>query len=254
MAIILDVKPTAVSSGYVEKPFDEAKAELEQDGYQIISLEQFARLRREQGKESHVANYGAYVKEGFLYVPQRGIFLVRNSPIMANAKEATQAHREGREFYLTNEQVEEALKDFVQFKDSKAIPTNRFGDDERTRFAFREEAEKYGEFLKQAGIKEMPVYLASVEKKPFARQAWLLRLVGGDRSALYGDVRGLYCNYVVRGVKFASADEGSASAPRKIITIEDLLEEGNRTSSLAPDQIKIIGNLLEQRGYRITKI
>jgi hypothetical protein len=42
MAIIQDVKPTGTDSAYVEKPFDEAKKELEDNGYHIVSLEEFA--------------------------------------------------------------------------------------------------------------------------------------------------------------------------------------------------------------------
>src|SRR3989344_6163338 len=175
-----DVKPTGIDSAYVEAPFDEAKAELEADGYEIISLKQFADLRIAQGKDSHVANYGAYVKEGFLYVPQKGIFLVRNSPIMANAKAATKCHRNNSEFYITPEEVEETLKDSVEVKNSNPIPTNRFGDEELKAYAFGDSAKAYGEFLREAGIKQMPIYLASMEKKPFARQAWLHRLGGGS--------------------------------------------------------------------------
>ena len=136
MAIIQDVRPTRMESAYVERPFDEAKAELEAHGYNLVSLEQFAELRIAQGKDSHAANYGSYAKEGFLYVPQKGIFLVRNSPILANAEEATNCHREGKEFYLTPEHVEESLVHSIQFKDARSIPTHRFTEDERTSFAF----------------------------------------------------------------------------------------------------------------------
>ena len=200
MTIIQDVKPTGTDSAYVERPFDEAKAELEANSYNIISLEQFAKLRIAQGKDSHVANYGSYAKEGFLYVPQKGVFLVRNSPILVNAKQATVCHRNRREFYLTQEQVEESLANSVQFKDASSIPTNRLAEDERTAFAFGETAGKYGEFLKESGIVEMPVYLFNIEKKPFARQAWLLRLVGDYRSVLFGNYRYLYY-FTVRGVR-----------------------------------------------------
>src|SRR3989344_801339 len=209
-----DVKPTGIDSAYVEAPFDEAKAELEADGYEIISLKQFADLRIAQGKDSHVANYGAYVKEGFLYVPQKGIFLVRNSPIMTNAKAATQCHRKGREFYLTNEQVEESLKTSIEIENSRSIPTKRFGENELTSFAFGPEAERYGEFLKEAGIKQMPIYLASMEKKPFARQAWLRRLGGDDQSGLGGG-RNLDYSYAVRGVRKASTE--GAKLAQKIL-------------------------------------
>ena len=252
--IIQDVKPTGTASAYVERPFDEAKTELEVAGYNIISLEQFAKLRIEQGKNSRVSNYGSYTREGFLYVPQKGVFLTKNSPIMANAKEATQCHRNGKEFYLTNKQVEESLADSVQIKNDKAIPTKRFGDNDITVFAFGKEAEKYGNFLKEAGISEMPIYLANTGEKPFARQAWLRRLDSDYGSYLIGDSRNLYYDSAVRGVRNASADEGSASVPRKIISVEDLLNETAQTSSYAPDQIKKLQNILEQKGYRITQI
>ena len=93
MTIIQDVKPTGMDSAYVEKPFDEAKKELETNGYRVASLEEVAKLRISQGITSHVTNCGSYVREGFIYVPQRGIFLTKKSPIMTNAKKATNCHR-----------------------------------------------------------------------------------------------------------------------------------------------------------------
>jgi hypothetical protein len=125
---------------------------------------------------------------------------------MANAKEATQCHKENREFYLTNEEVEESLKDSIQFKDSSSIPTKRFGEDERTRFAFGEEAEKYGEFLKQAGIKEMPVYLANVEQRPFVRPIWLSN-ISSKSQVIARYSWSLNCNYPLRGVKFVNTEK-----------------------------------------------
>ena len=205
--VVIDVRPSLIESGYEEKPFDVAKALLEGAGYDIISLKQFADLRIAQGKGSHAADYGDYTREGFLYVPQRGMFLVRNSPIMTNAKEATECHRSRKEFYLTPEQVDEAMGkdgvDSVRFKSSKAIPFRRFGEDERTVFAFEDSAQKYGDFLEEAHIgtciSEMPIYLAIVENKPFAKQAWLRGLSGGGRSGLGGNDRGIYCVNSVRG-------------------------------------------------------
>ena len=215
MAIIIDVKPSTIESGYVQKPFDAAKLALEGKGYDIISLKQFADLRIAHGNESHVANYGAYVREAFVYDKGKGIFLVRNSPIMANAKEATECHRYGKEFYLTPEQVEASLGkagiDSVKFENGNAIPFKRFGEDERTVFAFGSCAQPYGDFLrevlKEAGISEMPVCLANVEEKPFARQAWLHGIGNFDRFGLDGNDRCLYCNISVRGVRNISLTE-----------------------------------------------
>ena len=118
---------------------------------------------------------------------------------MANAKQATQCHRKGIEYYLTDKQVEEALADSVKLS-AESIPTNRLGENEITAYAFGNQAKQYGEFLKQAGIDEMPVWLTSIKDKPFARQLWLYGLGGGYRSVLSGYCRNLcYCDRV-RGV------------------------------------------------------
>ena len=220
-----DVKSGKVRSGYVERPFDEAKVELEKEGYKIISLEQFAKLRIKEGKDSHVANYGAYTKEGFLYLPNKEIRFTPNSPIMANAKEATQCHRSGKEFYLTDKQVEEAVADsiVVKVKSGNTIPTNRFGEDELTAYTFGKTAKAYGEFLREAGITAMPVYLANITDKPFARQAWLHRLGSDYRSGLYGNGGCLSYVNAVRGVRMAST-EGAKPAKIYVPNLKEVLK------------------------------
>ena len=170
-----DIQPRGIASAYVVTPFDEGKKILEADGYHIISAEENARLRAQEGKDADVSRNGNWIKEGFLYIPKKGKFLTKNSPVMDNSVEATQAHRKGNEFYLTDTQVESGLANSVKLKDRDfSIPTNRFGDDEVTAFAFGNSAKPYGNFLREAGIKEMLVYMVdNIEDKPFARQAWL---------------------------------------------------------------------------------
>ena len=200
--LIQDIKPRGTDSAYVSAPFDVAKAELEANDYKVISLEENARLRMQEGKDSYVSRNGNWTREGVLYLPDKRILLTKNSPIMDNPKEATDCHRQGKEFYLTPEQVEKALAESIEIKD-RQIPTNRFGENELTVYAFGEVAKQYGEFLKEAGIEEMPVWLANVQDKPFARQMWFRDLVG--RSELNGNDRGLsYCR--VRGVRVSGAE------------------------------------------------
>ena len=207
--LIVDVRPTVITSAYVVAPFDKAKAKLERSGYHVISLEENARLRMQEGRDSDVSKNGNWVREGVLYVPNEGKFLTRNSPIMDNPVKATNAHRKGKDFYLTDNQVEEALSDSVALS-LKSIPTDRFGEDEITSYAFGEIAKQYGGFLKEAGIDSMPIYTADLQDKPFARQLWF-RGVGG-RSGLYG-----YCGYLgdvsVRGV--LDAEGAKKSLERK---------------------------------------
>jgi hypothetical protein len=201
--LIQDIKPRGTDSAYVSAPFDDAKAELESNGYRVISLEENARLRMQEGKDSYVSGNGNWTREGVLYLPDKRIFLTKNSPIMDNAKDATDCHRQGKDFYLTPEQIEKALADSVEIKDRK-FPTNRLGENELTVYAFGETAKQYGEFLKKAGIEEMPVWLADVQDKPFARQLWFWVLDG--RSGLGGSDRNLLGSSRVRGVRISGAE------------------------------------------------
>ena len=173
MEIQVDIKPTGIESAIVYAPFDEGKEALESRGYRIISLEENAKLRMQQGKEHYVSRNGNWTREGVIYLPDKRIVLTKNSPIMQNPKEATSAHRKGVDYFLTDEQVEQAMQDSIKLSLSgESIPTKRFKDNEVTNFAFGDVAEDYGLFLKEAGIGEMPVYLANISDKPFARQLW----------------------------------------------------------------------------------
>ena len=196
---IQDIKSRRITSAYVDLPFDKGKESLEKAGYRIISLEENAKLRMQKGKSHDICIEGNWTREGVVYIPNKGKFLTKNSPIMANAEEAADCHRNGKEFYLTKKQIEEALVDSIKIKEMK-IPTNRFGENEITVYAFGKSSKKYGEFLREAGIKEMPIRLANLEDKPLARQMWFCWLEGGGRSDLGGDRRDLYYDLRVRGV------------------------------------------------------
>ena len=209
--IIYDIQPKTVvlKSAYIVAPFDEGKELLEKEGYNIISLQKNAKLRIQEGATEDVSKNGNWVREGVLYVPKKGKFLTKISPIMANAKRATDCHRNGKDFYLTSEQIEESLSDSVELsKDS--IPTNRFAEDEITVYAFGDIAEQYGKFLKEAEINEMHIWTADLQDKPFARQMWFGSL--DCRSELVGYDRNLYYGSRVRGV----CEDASASEPNKI--------------------------------------
>ncbi|MDP1695862.1 MAG: hypothetical protein Q8L29_03045 [archaeon] len=233
MEIVQDITKGKLKSAYVVAPFDEAKATLESKSYRIISLQENAQLRMQEGADSSVSKRGNYTREGVLYLPKKGIFLVRNSPILDKAKEATNCNRSRKEFYLTIEQVEKALTDSVEFK-SAGIPTNRFGDDKITSFAFGKDAKAYGEFLRESGINSINTYVVNSESNPFARQLWLYGLVDGDRSSLLGDSKGLGYGNGVRGV---SASAKGASQTQK--------SESNKVIAYTPEQIS---KVLKKKG------
>ena len=210
MEITQDVTSGKLHSAYAVNTFDKAKEALEAKGYRVISLEENAGLRVQESAGSSISQRGNWTREGFIYVPNKGAFLTKDSPIMAKAKQATDCHRNGNEFYLNDEQVEESLADSVKITNTK-IPTKRFADEALTSFAFGKNAKAYGEFLKENGIDNIQVYLANSGNKPFARQAWLFWIVSDGRSGLYGYFRGLSYDDEVRGVR-ASDEVAKPSA------------------------------------------
>jgi len=207
LEITVDIKPRGTASAYIEAPFDAGKQALESRGYRIISLEENARLRAQKGEQAVISQHGNRVREGAGYFRGKGAFLTKASPIMINPKKATDCHRDGKDFYLNQEQLEQALADSFPISENP-IPTNRFGEEGLTTYAFGESAKQYGEFLKEAGIKDMPIWLADIQEKPFVRPVWFCRL-GYARSGLLCSNRSLLDGVVrVRGV--SDCAEGTA--------------------------------------------
>ena len=201
----ISIRP-GIESAITYAPFDEALESLTKNGYELISLEENAELRIQQGKDHYVSKSQNWVKEGVLYIPRKRNKLVGVSPILESAKEATQDHRAEEEFYPTEEQIEQSLIDSIDFPEKTIeIPTDEFGSRALTIHAFggEKKAKAYGEFLDDAGIKEMPIYAVDkdyVDKqgRPFARQLWFRAL--GNRSMLY-NFWGIYYEDRMRGIK-----------------------------------------------------
>lgn len=175
---IEDIKSRGVRSGVAHAPFDEALEILRDHGESIISIARNAQLRIQEGKDAYVCRYGHFVKEGVIYAPNRTPRLVKISPILASAKEATEACRQKKEFYPTQDALEVALRDSVEFPQEHAvIPVRRFNSDALTVFTFggEKEARAYGDFLEQIGTREMLVCIVDKsyvdeQPKPFVRQ------------------------------------------------------------------------------------
>ena len=208
-----------IISAYVNAPFDVAKAELEGKGYAIITPEQFAQLRIAKEADHKVSTNGAYTSMGDVMIPKKGRFLTNLSPVMKNSVEATNAHRSGKEFYVSGEDAEKALAGgnvVVPYNQSE-VPTDRFGEDPITAFVFGKTAKAYGEFLKKTGINAMPLWFndekyINSQEKPFANQLWLRRLDADNQSNLYGDGRNLNCGNAVRGVRNVEPRSGETAS------------------------------------------
>ena len=58
----IDVKGK-LESAYVEAPFDKALNALKKEKYNLISLEENAKLRMQEGKDAFISQNGNYTRE-----------------------------------------------------------------------------------------------------------------------------------------------------------------------------------------------
>jgi hypothetical protein len=190
------VQPSLISSAYVRAPFDVGKRELEQNGYRIISLEESARL---------ISNFrrfktGFFVREGILYTPNQGVYITKSSPIMDFPEEATRAHEEERDFYLTDKQVRKALENSLEVRDrnfiiplkadlkntpdylkdivkTRGFVADHFADNPLAYFIFGRGYHRLRNALLSNGQKYLPIIINKENylktKQPFARQIYL---------------------------------------------------------------------------------
>ena len=203
--LVQDVTNGDLLSAYLVASFDDGLEVLQGNDYRLISLQENARLRKQEGYQACISQNGNWVSEDAIYVTNKGKFLTKVSHIARNAREATQAHRNGENFYLNENQVEECLADCVELT-RKSVPTNRFGGNGITRYAFGEYAEDYGKFLKEFGIKEMPIWFTDIQDKPFARKVWFGRLGDINRSDLRCDWYLCGDGSRVRGVRYNNGE------------------------------------------------
>lgn len=220
---INDIMPTGTESHVWVGAYDEAKRQMESEGFSEIDLAKNALLRIQQGKGSYVSGNGNWTSADILILPNTKPRLTRSSIISVFPVEATQASRTG-EFYVDTpelkEAYEKALENSVEI-DTTAIATKKFGKSKITSYAFgisygensdkdAEDAQGYGTFLAEADISEMPINLPNSQTRPFARKVWFRNL--GDRSGLYAGRNLCIDSNWVRGVRERSAE--GASAPK----------------------------------------
>ena len=215
---------------YVNAPFDQAYEAIRDANGTLASSRDVARARIHPGARHSVSQYGSWVKEGFIYTAKQNPLFVLESPLVdaQRARDATSAHRSGKDFYLDDktakmylDQLDEdaqkapEARRVIRFgtNQNHNIPTNRFADDEVTRFLFKDAAAEYGSFLASQGITEMPVWLTdkdhvNKQKASFVRQLWLHGLDDDIRSGINGSYGDLFDDCRVRGVRPSNAAEG----------------------------------------------
>jgi hypothetical protein len=237
MTIVQDVKSAQALSAYVVAPFDQAFKELSAEGYKLISLQQNARLRIEQGKDAVVSRKGNWVREGAIYIPGAShVLFVRESPVLEMPEQATQAHRQGKEVYITSGQLVKAEQSSIKIPyGQKNIPTERFKDEALPVWAFGDKAEDYGNFLREADIIKVNFLLICkgfVDKQtgPFSYQIWFEDIGSGFSLNGRTDLIFNCCNTSrgVRGDVVATSAEGMQKNLEDRVTLTQLRESAGK--------------------------
>lgn len=209
-----------------EDPFNQAKQIFDETGFDVISLTDEIYLRI-----LGFCGGGYFTREGVIYYPKKGNFLVKDSPILDFPKEATQAHYKGKqEFYITKKQAKKYLQNSFKLPDQELADfkdknyQNKIENELATFILGEECKKKYDEFQKfHFGSSEgfsfrMPnKKYRDKQKNPFVRQVWFEkdnqlrfddcwltkwenytyynRLGYPDRRMRYGTVKGLLSEY-----------------------------------------------------------
>ncbi len=217
------------SISYVAAPFDQSMDIFKEKGLTLISARDlaYARIRDAESngvKNSSLCQNGSWIKEGVLYVPngKNNLFLLRDSLVLKNPAEATDAHRNSKEYKISEKAVkkhvkESGKKNVLALKSLDAVPTNRFGEDGLTLWLFDDIAGEYGKLLSDSGIKAMPLYFDNADQvvkqgQSYANQLWLGGF--GNSSILVGRYWDLLMDNWARGVH-ASASPRSGRAQEK---------------------------------------
>ncbi len=216
---------------YVDASFDEGLKLITSEGGELIPARNLAFARDFLKNPNHLlSQYGSWIREGDIYIPKKeGILLLRHSLLLSQrlAKKAVSSYRNSKEAYIEKSLAEEYEAKASQSPDGEvflldnfeAIETKEFEEDLRALWLFQDQVEKYGRFLYNSGIKEMPLIFncqdyIDKQPSPYANQLWLHRLADGGRSGLYGLDRLLLYGGRLRGVFPKTAEGGSQKLER----------------------------------------
>ena len=197
---------TTVTSAISYGKFSSLLNEFRRQQFALISLKENAELRIHKGKNSAESWTGNYVREGFLYIPHKGIFLVKNSPINDHVNQADDANMMGFEYGITMEDAEKALQDSVHIPyDTQEIAIEDLPDNPIAGFAFGEAVAEYALFLKEADITKWPIWiipkgLVDTQPHPFVRQV-IFRCMD-NWSGIIGSNADLHRPYGVRAISY----------------------------------------------------
>ena len=203
--------------------FEAALKELRtQDIRQPTSSRDLAYARIQEGKGSSLCSNGSYTNEGFEYAKGQSVLLKLKSRLSNQklAKQAVEANRirnyfsMGREIY--EQDYEQAQKDLNKEPEKRQVlllPSrkgfNITVNDDIAKGLFKDQAEKYFDFLGQDSLRVYLVDKNTVDNQDgvILTQNWLCNLDG--RSGLDGDSWDLGYDSGVRGVSRKTSVAGS---------------------------------------------
>jgi len=176
--IVEDILTKKFKSAYIEAvSLKKGKTKLEERGYnKMISLEENVGLMIYEGKKAFISQNGNWVKEGSIYIPQKDLFLTRNSPVLELIEDNN--NRSEEKYLISGKQIKKALEDSVCIPyNLNTIPTKKIGKEEITKWMFGKNALEFRYFLEDLGIKKLhfklcPKKEVDEERMPFAYQLW----------------------------------------------------------------------------------
>lgn len=195
-----------------DSAFNTASKQVLSKSKELISLRDLAYARIKSGKKSSLSQNGSYVREGILFLPfaENRRLLLRKSLVLQHSFSAVNAHEKNREYFLPkNFNVESYLeqigKDNYQIVTYTQIPTNRFGEDKITVWAFQDQAEEYGRFLRSTWMisawyinTHTDNKYIDMQSKPFANQLYFHDIQSG--SNIFSSEKGLHNKFRVTGL------------------------------------------------------
>lgn len=143
----------------VRDDFDEAVNTLKEDGFRVMSLEEAARIKCSNPylpAEGNKCPENFIVKEGAVYVPNKGSYIVRKSPLLYFPHKATKTHQnlseEGfrKNFYVSDNLLQEVLSDSIKISNLEGeINSKSLNESEIARFCFGEYTEEFGKVINE---------------------------------------------------------------------------------------------------------
>jgi len=203
--ILIDTRQEGLESALVKSRFCPGMIELTENRFDPISIAQTAELRIKFGKEAAISQAGHWVSDRMIYVPGEQPRITRVSPHSIN-------HQNAHE--LSPMELELMLEGSIPFYNSHSradepidiIPSKKFGSEEGMVYIFNGEkqAEDYGSFLHDAGIKKMRVISAFRDyidnhQKPYTTNLFFYGIK--DSSALACDLWADDADHPVRGIR-----------------------------------------------------